>query len=140
MGHARTYVTFDIIRNILENYFDYRVNRVMNITDVDDKIIIRARQNHLFNKYVQSLPTPSDSYITDIRLAFTEALSTRQSAIKSAEIDSNEWGHVDKYKKDLEANLAGEKVKFQNIQESFAKFNRMSLYPSIPIPIHPSFN
>ena len=38
MGHARTYITFDIIRNILEFYFGFRVNLVMNITDVDDKV------------------------------------------------------------------------------------------------------
>eukprot|EP01083_Nonionella_stella_P237022 831887_1 len=40
MGHARTYITFDIIRNILEYFFNYKVNLVMNITDVDDKIIL----------------------------------------------------------------------------------------------------
>jgi cysteinyl-tRNA synthetase len=42
LGHARTYVTFDIIRRILMNYFRYNVTWVMNITDIDDKIIQRA--------------------------------------------------------------------------------------------------
>lgn len=37
------YVKFDIIRRILENYFDMPVFQVMNITDVDDKIISKAR-------------------------------------------------------------------------------------------------
>lgn len=51
VGHARNYVTFDIIRRILEDYFEYEVTYVMNITDVDDKIINRARRNHLMDQY-----------------------------------------------------------------------------------------
>ena len=39
MGHARTYISVDIIRKILEKYFRFDVFFVMNITDVDDKII-----------------------------------------------------------------------------------------------------
>jgi len=38
LGHARNYVTTDIIRRILRDYFQYKVNFVMNITDVDDKV------------------------------------------------------------------------------------------------------
>ena len=41
LGHARTYLSFDILRRILTKYFGYDVLLVMNITDVDDKIIIR---------------------------------------------------------------------------------------------------
>lgn len=44
MGHARTYLGFDIIRRILENHFNYNVTLVMNITDIDDKIIQRANE------------------------------------------------------------------------------------------------
>jgi len=42
MGHARNYVTFDIIRRILSNYFGYNIKMVMNITDIDDKIINKS--------------------------------------------------------------------------------------------------
>lgn len=42
LGHARTYLSFDILRRILTNYFQYDVLLVMNITDVDDKIIKRC--------------------------------------------------------------------------------------------------
>jgi len=42
LGHARTYVGFDIIRRILEDYFQYNINYVVNVTDVDDKIIKKA--------------------------------------------------------------------------------------------------
>lgn len=52
MGHARSYISFDILRRIMTNYFGYDILYVMNITDIDDKIIKRARQNHLFEKYV----------------------------------------------------------------------------------------
>lgn len=50
-------MTFDIVRRVITNYFGYNVFYVMNITDIDDKIIKRARQNHLYEEYVaKSLP------------------------------------------------------------------------------------
>lgn len=52
MGHARTYLSFDILRRVLSDYFGYDVFFVMNITDIDDKIIKRARQNHLYKQYL----------------------------------------------------------------------------------------
>ncbi|KAG5181938.1 Cysteinyl-tRNA synthetase [Tribonema minus] len=47
MGHARTYLHFDILRRIMADYFNYNVVLVMNITDIDDKIILRANQRNL---------------------------------------------------------------------------------------------
>jgi len=38
MGHARSYISFDILRRVLMNYFNYDVFYSMNITDVDDKV------------------------------------------------------------------------------------------------------
>lgn len=52
MGHARTYLTFDIVRRVISDYFGYNIFYVMNITDIDDKIIKRARQNHLYENYL----------------------------------------------------------------------------------------
>ncbi|XP_033216367.1 cysteine--tRNA ligase, cytoplasmic [Belonocnema kinseyi] len=52
MGHARSYITFDILRRVLSDYFGFDVLYVMNITDIDDKIIKRAKQNYLYEKYV----------------------------------------------------------------------------------------
>lgn len=51
MGHARNYVTFDIVRRILEDYFGYSILYVMNVTDVDDKIIRRAKRNYLLQQF-----------------------------------------------------------------------------------------
>ncbi|KAL5112545.1 Cysteine--tRNA ligase cytoplasmic [Taenia crassiceps] len=54
MGHARSYISFDIIRRVLIDYFGFNVKYVMNITDIDDKIIKKARQNYLIGSYFQS--------------------------------------------------------------------------------------
>lgn len=43
MGHARTYVAFDVIVRYLR-FAGYGVNYVRNITDIDDKIIKRAQE------------------------------------------------------------------------------------------------
>jgi cysteinyl-tRNA synthetase len=45
LGHARNYVSTDIIRRILRDYFGFKLNFVMNITDIDDKVgpIARGR-------------------------------------------------------------------------------------------------
>jgi len=51
MGHARAYLTFDILRRIMEDYFHFDLLYQVNITDVDDKIILRARQNKLVADY-----------------------------------------------------------------------------------------
>lgn len=53
MGHARNYVSTDINRRILQDYFGYNVKFVQNVTDIDDKIIIAARQAYLFEKKLE---------------------------------------------------------------------------------------
>lgn len=52
LGHARNYVTTDILRRLMRDYFQFNVKFVMNITDVDDKIIVRGRQQHLLAEYL----------------------------------------------------------------------------------------
>ena len=47
VGHARTYLSFDIMRRVMTDYFHYNVLYQINTTDIDDKIILRARQNEL---------------------------------------------------------------------------------------------
>jgi len=42
LGHARVYLTWDVIRRYLE-YKGYQVYQVQNFTDIDDKIIRKAR-------------------------------------------------------------------------------------------------
>ena len=43
VGHALSYVAFDVLRRYLE-YLGYSVKHVQNFTDVDDKIIQRAQE------------------------------------------------------------------------------------------------
>lgn len=43
IGHARSYIAFDVIRRFLE-YSGFDVKYVQNFTDVDDKIIERAKE------------------------------------------------------------------------------------------------
>lgn len=46
IGHARVLVVFDVVNRYLRHIFgDDKVTYVRNITDIDDKIIARARQN-----------------------------------------------------------------------------------------------
>lgn len=40
LGHARNYVTTDILRRIMRDYFKFDLKFVQNITDVDDKVLV----------------------------------------------------------------------------------------------------
>lgn len=55
MGHARNYVSFDIVRRVLEDYFGYSIKFIMNVTDVEDKIILRARRKYLLQNYAAAV-------------------------------------------------------------------------------------
>ncbi len=44
IGHGRSFVAFDVVTRYLR-YRDYDVTYVRNITDIDDKIIARAKEN-----------------------------------------------------------------------------------------------
>ncbi|EAW17830.1 cysteine--tRNA ligase [Aspergillus fischeri NRRL 181] len=74
LGHARNYVSTDIIRRIMRDYFHFDVKFIMNITDVDDKIILRARQQHLFNEFVSAHPTIAAEVLDIARNAYTAYL------------------------------------------------------------------
>jgi cysteinyl-tRNA synthetase len=54
MGHARAYLSFDIIRRIMADYFQYDITLIMNITDIDDKIIERAAEQQIHHLELSS--------------------------------------------------------------------------------------
>lgn len=58
LGNARPFVVFDTLRRYLE-YIGYKVNFVQNFTDVDDKIINRAKEEGL------TAPEISEKYIAE---------------------------------------------------------------------------
>ncbi|EXJ62954.1 cysteinyl-tRNA synthetase [Cladophialophora yegresii CBS 114405] len=70
LGHARNYVTTDIIRRILRDYFGFSIRFVMNTTDIDDKIILRARQRHLYEEYKNKHRYIDDQVRQDARHAW----------------------------------------------------------------------
>ena len=82
IGHARNYMTFDIIRRILRDYFNYDITYVMNITDIDDKIILRARQSHLLKEFADGFEQSRDTeklkaawkWFTAKKLGFTDGV------------------------------------------------------------------
>ncbi|XP_058294048.1 probable cysteine--tRNA ligase, mitochondrial isoform X3 [Hylobates moloch] len=55
LGHACSYVRFDIIRRILTKVFGCNIVMVMGITDVDDKIITRANEMNISPASLASL-------------------------------------------------------------------------------------
>lgn len=65
MGHARNYVSTDICRRILQDYFGYNVKFIQNVTDIDDKIIIAARQQYLFDEKIASVYTEKNDELTN---------------------------------------------------------------------------
>ena len=112
IGHARSALVFDVLRRYLE-YCGYEVTFVKNFTDVDDKIIRRANEQHvpcevITSKYI-------DAYYEDmgklgIKPASIEPKATEHIAqiieltdrlIKKGlaySIDGDVYFQVDKYK------------------------------------------
>lgn len=70
MGHARCYISTDILRRVLQDYFKYEVTFCMNITDIDDKIILRARKGYLFDEYKKKNQSIED-LVKDVKEAYT---------------------------------------------------------------------
>jgi len=71
LGHARTYIVFDVIRKYLEKS-GYNVNFISNITDIHDSIIERAKKE---NKKIKEI---SDKY-TDEFLKELEELGIKKA-------------------------------------------------------------
>jgi cysteinyl-tRNA synthetase len=70
LGHARNYVTQDVIKRIMRDYLGYDMHFVMNITDIDDKIIVRARQAYLLKQYAEQNPALSKKVLSEVRQAW----------------------------------------------------------------------
>ncbi|CAF0712396.1 unnamed protein product [Brachionus calyciflorus] len=66
IGHASSYVNFDIIKRILTNYFQINVVNLMNITDIDDKIIIRSIQEK--KNFLEITKFYENEFLEDLQL------------------------------------------------------------------------
>ncbi|MGL5510536.1 MAG: cysteine--tRNA ligase [Microcoleaceae cyanobacterium] len=63
LGHARSYIVWDTIRRYLM-WLGYQVHYVQNFTDIDDKILNRARENHTTMEEISSKFT--EAYFEDM--------------------------------------------------------------------------
>lgn len=68
MGHARTYVCTDVIRRVMVDYFNVRMNYAMGITDIDDKIIKKGRESglHTWDEMQAMVRTLEDDFFRDM--------------------------------------------------------------------------
>lgn len=124
VGHASCYVKLDTIQKILRNYFKYNLVTVMNITDVDDKIIARANQmkkmcKDVANMYekeffedLKDLGIQKPNIILrvtdnmDIIIDFIKQLESKGQAYKAA--DNSVYFSVDKINYGKLVNIGGE--------------------------------
>ena len=63
IGHAKTYVQFDVIAKYLR-YRGYNVFYLQNVTDIDDKIIERAKERN--EKPIDLARNFEKEYLTDM--------------------------------------------------------------------------
>lgn len=115
IGHARNYVTFDILRRILEGFFNYRVQYVMNITDVDDKIINKARRNYLLEKYLATA-YEAKTVLSNLNVAFEEEILKQEKKLKVAQNEFDE-ATSSRRKDELADKIKQEQLKLQKLQE-----------------------
>lgn len=115
IGHARNYVTFDILRRILEGFFNYRVQYVMNVTDVDDKIINKARRNYLLEQYLATA-YEAKTVLSDLNVAFEEEILKQEKKLKVAQNELDE-ATSSRRKDELADKIKQEQLKLQKLQE-----------------------
>ncbi|KAL2621236.1 hypothetical protein R1flu_001441 [Riccia fluitans] len=117
IGHARNYLTFDIIRRIMEDYFGYEIRYVMNITDVDDKIILRARRNYLLNRYLSTVGSNLEKVQQDLESHFPVEIAKQRKKVEEAEKElSNSSPGLQK--KTLEEKVKQEQLKLSKLEEA----------------------
>ncbi|TID26160.1 hypothetical protein CANINC_002855 [Pichia inconspicua] len=93
MGHARNYVSIDINRRILQDYFNYDVEFIQNVTDIDDKIILKARHEWLFDEFVKGCGgSVNDSVVSEIESAIAEYIEKNIGEDFTGQVcDFNKW-------------------------------------------------
>ena len=87
IGNFRTFVFADLVRRYLE-FRGYQVNHVMNITDVEDKIIRRVReQSTTLAEYTASY---SDAFFEDLQIV-REKLCWRKEQYNLEPANEMQW-------------------------------------------------
>lgn len=118
LGHARSYIVWDVVRRYLQ-WCGYQVRYIQNFTDIDDKILNRAREQGstmeaVSNRFI-------DAYFEDIRrLNVVDADEYPRATEHIADIENLIQTLVDK---DL-AYAAGGDVYYR--VERFATYGKLS--------------
>ena len=76
LGNARPFIVFDCLRQFFE-YMGYNVKFVQNFTDVDDKLINKAREEQ------STVPEIAEKYIREYFID-AEALGIKNSMISTS--------------------------------------------------------
>lgn len=118
-------MTFDIIRRILSDYFKYNVFYVMNITDLDDKIIIRSRRNHLLASYEKEA-TDAAKVKTDIAEAYKTAIAKGEQKVAKAQAELSEATATGKFLADMQTAFDEEKAKFVMLDSEFKAYSTLA--------------
>ena len=96
IGHARSAYVFDVLRRYLE-YKKFQVTFVRNVTDVDDKIIDKARQELGTGDLKAKCQEVADRYLNSYRKALD------QLGIAKPTIEPKATDHVIPDPKNVEA-------------------------------------
>jgi cysteinyl-tRNA synthetase len=133
LGHARTYVCTDIIRRILEDFFHVPVNFALGITDVDDKIIARARaagRADSWKEMIQFARPFEESFFRDM-----DALGVQRpnAILRVSDHMSNIENYVNLLRKHGSAyDVSGEGVYFDTL--SAPDYGKLGGLPPLPNP------
>ncbi|KAI4092299.1 MAG: hypothetical protein LQ344_003543 [Seirophora lacunosa] len=143
LGHARNYVSTDIIRRIMKDYFKFHVTFVMNITDVDDKIIVRGRQQHLLEEFNDTARRKGTATVEETCLAALKAYISKNLPLLPSETAPEEVSkqveeHYDLVinGKSLDGGVPGDKeakIKM-HIKTALAASEAMTSLKTDPIP------
>ena len=144
LGHARTYLSFDILKRIFESYFGYNVYLTMNITDIDDKIIkkvveqgcslsdVTKKYEDLFFEDMKRLNVQYPNQITRVTeyvpeiIQFIEKLISNNFAYES---NGSVYFEIDSFTKDFQyakldpTKLGSEKPSEEENKEKKGKYD-----------------
>lgn len=129
VGHARTYLSLDIMRRIMTDYFHYNVLYHVNITDIDDKIIMRARQNVLIENLIEDATKNGKISLDEVKAIIGSAvieasekaekkLKLIEDALKDATEKQDSRSRIEQ-----EGLLDQQKLKLSNLESEKAKID-----------------
>ncbi len=116
IGHLRSAYVFEVIRNYLK-YSGYKVKFVRNVTDVDDKIIEKARENKGCN-LVEEVKKVSDKYYQ----RYKEDLS--ELGIAAPDVEPKATEHISEMK-ELIVNLIKKDAAYSSEGDIYFKVGRL---------------